>query len=83
MQLPSLKVSIPVIFIAWCVAGVMLRGPVMLAYPAMWLGVAALFGVLHVMLKQDDEESSQTVTVTDTPGSTDSKLSDERVSAAV
>jgi len=83
MQLPSLKVSIPVIFALWCLAGVMLRGPVMLAYPAMWFGIAALFGILHVILKQDDEESSQKVTVADTPGSVDSKHTDERVTAAV
>lgn len=84
MQLPSLKVSIPVIFVLWCVAGVMLRGPVILAYPAMWAAVALLFGVLHVLLKQDEEEPSGKVTVAaDSTDKTDAKLADESVTAAV
>lgn len=84
MQLPSLKVSIPVIFVLWCVAGVILRGPVILAYPAMWAAVAVLFGVLHLLLKQDEEEPSGKVTVAaESVGTADGKLADESVTAAV
>ncbi|MEQ8208637.1 MAG: hypothetical protein RH917_02300 [Lacipirellulaceae bacterium] len=84
MQLPSLKVSIPIIFVAWCVAGVLLRGPVMLAYPAMWAGVAALFGLLHVLLKQEEEEAPGKVTVaTESATESDGQRTDNSVTAAV
>lgn len=45
-MLPDIKISLPIIFVAWCVAAVMLNGPVMLAYPAMWLVVGVAFWAL-------------------------------------
>ena len=51
MKLPSLKVSIPLIFLIWCVVGVQVHGAVMLAYPAMWAAVGLLFLVIHLLLR--------------------------------
>lgn len=51
MKLPSLKVSLPLIFLCWCVAGVMTHGWVILAYPAMWAVVGAFFFGLHLLLR--------------------------------
>jgi len=48
MKLPSLKVSLPFIFLCWCIAGVQTHGAVILAYPAMWAGVGALLYGLHL-----------------------------------
>ena len=42
-MLPDIKISLPIIFLVWCVAAVLLNGPVMLAYPAMWLVVGIAF----------------------------------------
>lgn len=51
MQLPSLKFSLPFIFVCWCIAGSMTHGAVILAYPAMWAVVGLFFYGLHVMTK--------------------------------
>lgn len=46
-MLPDIKVSLPIIFIAWCAAAwFAFGGPVMLAYPAMWLVVGLVFFAL-------------------------------------
>ncbi|TWT97059.1 hypothetical protein Pla108_28360 [Botrimarina colliarenosi] len=46
-MLPDIKISLPVLFVLWCAGGYWaMNGPVMLAYPAMWLGVAVLFLVV-------------------------------------
>ena len=42
-MLPDIRITLPIIFVVWCVAAVWLNGPVMLAYPAMWLVVGAVF----------------------------------------
>lgn len=43
-MLPSIKVSLPILFLLWVGLGIWaMQGPVMLAYPAMWLGVAIVF----------------------------------------
>lgn len=49
-MLPSIKISIPIIFFVWCVLGVLVHGVVLLAYPAMWLAVAILFLVINTVL---------------------------------
>ncbi|TWT43249.1 hypothetical protein [Botrimarina hoheduenensis] len=50
-MLPSIKISLPILFLLWCAAGFWkMGGPVMLAYPAMWLGVAVLFLVVTKLL---------------------------------
>jgi hypothetical protein len=51
MKLPSLKVSLPLIFLCWCLVGVQVHGTVLLAYPAMWAGVGLFFWGLHLLLK--------------------------------
>ncbi len=51
MKLPSLKFSLPFIFICWCIAGSLTHGSVILAYPAMWAVVGLFFYGLHVMIK--------------------------------
>ncbi len=51
MKFPSLKISIPLIFLIWCIVGVQVHGWVMLAYPAMWGAVGLVFLVLHLALK--------------------------------
>lgn len=54
-MLPSIKISLPILFVLWCVVGFWkMEGPVMLAYPAMWLGVAALFYVTTKLLGSVD-----------------------------
>ena len=43
-MLPDIKVSLPILFLLWC--GLALwgfGGPVLLAYPVIWLAVAGLF----------------------------------------
>ena len=43
-MLPDIKVSLPIIFLAWCAAAwFAFDGPVMLSYPAMWLVVGLAF----------------------------------------
>lgn len=45
--MPDIKVSLPILFVLWCGLGYWaMQGPVMLAYPVMWLGVAILFFVV-------------------------------------
>lgn len=45
-MLPSINVSLPILFLLWCGASVWAMGSaVMLAYPLMWAAVAALFFV--------------------------------------
>ncbi len=51
MKLPSLKFSLPFIFVCWCIAGSLTHGTVILAYPAMWAVVGLFFYGLHVMIK--------------------------------
>ncbi len=51
MKLPSLKVSLPLIFLCWCVAGVQTHGTVILAYPAMWAVVGVFFYGLHLVTR--------------------------------
>ena len=46
-MLPDIKISLPVIFILWCIAAVYaFESWVMLAYPAMWATIGVLFFVL-------------------------------------
>jgi hypothetical protein len=49
-MLPDIKVTLPVIFVVWCV-GVVLAfdGWVLLAYPAMWGCVGLLFFMLQTV----------------------------------
>ena len=54
MKLPDLKITLPVIFVLWCVAGVMTHGPVMLAYPAMWGVVGVAFYGLRLLLRSPE-----------------------------
>ena len=43
-MLPDIKLSLPIIFVVWCAAAwLAFDGPVMLAYPAMWLVVGLAF----------------------------------------
>lgn len=58
-MLPSIKISLPILLVLWCVASVWaFKSPVMLLYPAMWLGVAALFFVVTKFIPNDDEVST-------------------------
>lgn len=51
MNLPSIKITLPLLFALWC-AGAYLAGMTpLLVYPALWAGVGLLFAGLHVMLK--------------------------------
>lgn len=46
-MLPDIKISLPIIFILWCVAAVFaFKSWVMLAYPIMWAVVGLLFFAL-------------------------------------
>lgn len=80
MKLPSLKFSLPFIFLCWCVAGTFTHGAVILAYPAMWAVVGLFFYGLHVVTKSSpnasasdstsaavDEESQRTTSNNDSP----------------
>lgn len=58
MKLPSLKVSIPLIFIGWCVAGYQVFGKVIFAYPAMWAVVGAFFYGLHVVTRGSSDSAA-------------------------
>ena len=43
-MMPDIKISLPIVFALWCVAAwIAFGGPVMLAYPAMWLIVGLAF----------------------------------------
>ena len=47
-MIPSIKITLPVLLVLWCVGSLWAfdGSPVLLAYPAMWVGVAALFYVV-------------------------------------
>ena len=46
-MLPDIKITLPLLILLWCAGAVWAFGsPVMLAYPAMWLAVGALFLVV-------------------------------------
>ena len=46
-MLPDIKISLPILLLVWAAFGFwVMEGPVMLAYPAMWIGVAVLFLVV-------------------------------------
>lgn len=50
-MLPDIKVSLPILFVLWCVAGyLVMEGPVLLIYPAMWLAVGVLFLVVSKLI---------------------------------
>ena len=49
MSLPSIKFTLPLLFILWLVGAYFAKMPALWAYPAMWAVVAALFGVLHMV----------------------------------
>ena len=51
MKMPSLKISLPFIFLCWCLAGVQSHGVVILAYPAMWAVVGLFFLGLHLLTR--------------------------------
>lgn len=50
MKLPSLKVTLPLLFLLWCIVGVWIHGLVILAYPMMWLVVGLVFLGMHYYL---------------------------------
>ena len=58
MKLPSLKVSIPLLFIVWCAAGYKTFGGVIFAYPVMWAVVGAFFYGLHVVTRGSSDSST-------------------------
>jgi len=47
MRMPSLPVTLGLIAVVWCVAGVLLHDWRQLLYPAAWLLVVAFFLVLN------------------------------------
>ncbi|TWT87323.1 hypothetical protein Mal64_28610 [Pseudobythopirellula maris] len=49
-MLPSIKVTLPIIMVLWCVGGVMALGPEILAYPVLWAAVAGLFLLVDMLL---------------------------------
>ena len=50
-MLPDIKISLPILLVLWCLGGYWaMNGLVMLAYPAMWAGVAVLFLVVSKVL---------------------------------
>jgi hypothetical protein len=52
-MVPDLRISLPVIFVVWCAAAwLAFDGPVMLAYPAMWVLVGAAFWGWDRVLKR-------------------------------
>ena len=61
MKLPSLKFSIPFLFLCWCLIGTQVHGMVLLAYPAMWAVVALFFYGLHVVLRASSDAASPAV----------------------
>ena len=56
-MLPDIKISLPIIFLLWCAAAVLLVGPVMLAYPAMWLVVGIAFWAFDRVVRASRPES--------------------------
>jgi len=60
MHLPDIKVAIPLIFVLWCVAGLLTKGPVMLMYPAMWGIVGLFFLIVHFLVKAPDDQQTST-----------------------
>lgn len=50
-MLPSIRVSLPLLLILWCGTSIWaFESPVMLIYPAMWIGVGVLFLVVSKLL---------------------------------
>ena len=83
MKLPSLKVALPLIFLVWCIVGVLVHGWVMLAYPAMWAGVGLFFWVLHLLLRAPAApESTETTSTQATTGHDESDAPENRQMSA-
>jgi len=58
MNLPDIKISLPAIFICWCLgAWAAGMGP-LLVYPLMWVAVALLLYVLHMVTGGKQSPSS-------------------------
>ncbi len=56
-MLPSIRISLPVLLILWCVASIWaFKSPVMLLYPAMWIGVAVLFLLVTKVMPGESAE---------------------------
>ncbi len=62
-MLPDIKISLPVIIGLWCVAAwLAFDGPVMLAYPAMWLVVGVGFWVLDRVVRSSRPDPASAAT---------------------
>ncbi|MEM8946843.1 MAG: hypothetical protein AAGD11_16840 [Planctomycetota bacterium] len=87
MKLPSLKFSLPFIFLCWCVAGVLTHGSIILAYPAMWAVVGLLFYGLHLVTKSPASAEVGATTAADNQSqrltSADESPTDHHISAPV
>ncbi len=58
-MLPSIKVSLPILLLLWGGLGLWaMEGPVMLAYPAMWCGVALVFLIVTKLFGGTPSEAS-------------------------
>lgn len=59
MKLPGIHISIPFIFILWCVGAYLAGMTPLLLYPAMWAGVGLVFVILGVFLKARPVEATK------------------------
>ncbi|MEM1305177.1 MAG: hypothetical protein AAGG46_09785 [Planctomycetota bacterium] len=67
MALPSIKITLPLLFVLW-LAGAYAAGMTALwAYPLMWGGVAAVFGALHVATTGGTAKTGGTATTGGAP----------------
>ncbi len=51
MKLPGIHISLPVIFVLWCVGAYLAGMTPLLLYPAMWAAVGVVFLGLGAVLK--------------------------------
>lgn len=58
MSLPSIKITLPLLFVLWLVGAYLAGMTALWAYPAMWAAVAAVFGVLHIVTSGKPAEGS-------------------------
>ena len=69
MRIPSLKIILPLIALAWCVAGVMVHGAIIIFYPLVWMTVLSGFLMLNAIFHTRQLQRAEKRSSDDPPAS--------------
>lgn len=70
MSLPSIKVTLPLLFVLWCVGACLAGMWPLLAYPVMWAAVGGLLYGLHVATGSKETGSNEAGAIAPDPAAT-------------